>query len=108
VAGLAGLVPVDAALVDAAVVPSENGWRLALDQRAFAVGAPDMEGLLAACRASAVLAAGEHDPMSPVEHLQALAPEPLVLKDLGHNAHVEDPAALLPLLERLATSVRPG
>ena len=102
IAGLAGLVPPDAPLVDAAVVPTEGGWRLALDPAAFAVGAPAMEGLLAAARAPVVLAAGEHDPMSPVEHLQALVPDPVVLKGLGHNAHVEDPAALLPILDRLA------
>ena len=104
VAGLGGLLPLDAPLVEAAVVPSERGWRLTLDPAAFAVGAPDMEGLLAACRAPVVLAAGEHDPMSPVEHLHPLVGEPVVLKGLGHNAHVEDPAALLPLLERLGGS----
>ena len=105
VAGLAGLVPLDSPLVAAAVVPSEGGWRLVLDPAAFAVGAPAMEGLLAAARAPVALAAGEHDPMSPVEHLQALVPDPVVLKGLGHNAQVEDPAALLPLLDRLATTV---
>jgi len=102
VAGLAGLVPPDTGLVDAAVVPSEGGFRLALDPGAFAVGAPPMEGLLAAARGTVMLAAGEHDPMSPVEHLRALVPDPAVLKGLGHNAHVEDPTALLPLLDRLA------
>jgi pimeloyl-ACP methyl ester carboxylesterase len=102
IAGLAGLFPPDTPLVDAAVVPSEGGWRLALDPAAFGVGAPAMEGLLAAARGPVVLAAGEHDPMSPVEHLQAFVPDPVVLKGLGHNAHVEDPAALLPLLQRLA------
>jgi pimeloyl-ACP methyl ester carboxylesterase len=104
VAGLAGLVPADGPLADGAVVPSESGWRLALDQAAFAVGAPDMDGMLAAARAPVVLAAGEHDPMSPLEHLQALVPDPLVLKGLGHNAHVEDPTALRPVLERLAAA----
>ena len=102
VAGLAGLVPVDGPLADGAVVPSESGWRLALDQAAFAVGAPDVDGMLAAARARVVLAAGERDPMSPLEHLQALVPDPLVLKGLGHNAHVEDPTALRPVLDRLA------
>jgi pimeloyl-ACP methyl ester carboxylesterase len=107
VAGLAGLVPVDGPLVDGAVVPSESGWKLALDPVAFAVGAPDMEGMLGSCRAArvpVVLAAGEHDPMSPAEHLQPLLPDPIVLKGLGHNAHVEDATALLPILERLAAS----
>jgi pimeloyl-ACP methyl ester carboxylesterase len=104
-AGLTGLLPPDAPLVDAAVVPSEGGWRLALDPAAFAVGAPAMEGLLAAARCAVMLAAGEHDPMSPVEHLQALVPDPLVLKGLGHNAHVEDPAAVLALLEQLADRI---
>jgi pimeloyl-ACP methyl ester carboxylesterase len=105
VAGLTGLVPPDGPLVDTAVVPSERGWRLRLDPAAFAVGAPAMESLLAAARGQVVLAAGEHDPMSPVEHLEALVPDPVVLKGLGHNAHVEEPATLLPLLDRLAASV---
>jgi pimeloyl-ACP methyl ester carboxylesterase len=104
IAGVDGLLTADSKLAGAAVVPSEGGWRLALDPAAFAVGAPDMDGLLAAARAPVVLGAGEHDPMSPVEHLQALVPDPLVLKGLGHNAHVEDPAALLPVLDRLTAA----
>lgn len=103
-AGLAGLVLPGDRRVDAAVVPSERGWRLTLDPAAFTVGAPDMDGLLAAARAPVLLAAGEHDPMSPVEHLRPLVPEPVVLKGLGHNAHVEDPAAFVPLLDRLAAA----
>jgi pimeloyl-ACP methyl ester carboxylesterase len=105
VAGLAGLVPPGGPLAEGAIRPSESGWRLALDPAAFAVGAPDMDGMFGACQAAGarvVLAAGEHDPMSPLEHLQPLVPDPLVLKGLGHNAHVEDPAALLAILERLA------
>ncbi len=105
VAGLTGLLPPDTPFLDAAVVSSEDGWLLALDPAAFAVGAPAMDGLLAAARGAVVLAAGEHDPMSPVEHLQALVPDPVVLKGVGHNAHVEDPAALLPLIDQLAASV---
>jgi pimeloyl-ACP methyl ester carboxylesterase len=103
VAGLAGLVPPDSPLIDGAVVRADGaGWRLALDAGAFAVGDPDMEGLLAGSRAPVVLAAGERDPMSPAEHLRALVADPVVLPGLGHNAHVEDPAALLPLVARLA------
>jgi pimeloyl-ACP methyl ester carboxylesterase len=42
-----------------------------------------------------VLARGEHDRMVSAEQLAALVPEPVVLPGLGHNAHVEDPAAVL-------------
>jgi pimeloyl-ACP methyl ester carboxylesterase len=101
VAGLRGLVPDDSPAAGAAVVASAGGWELALDNAAFGVGAPDMAGLLAACRADVVLAAGEHDPMCPPEQLDALQPGAVVLPRLGHNAHVQDPDALRPLLDRL-------
>ncbi|MPY78847.1 MAG: alpha/beta fold hydrolase [Actinophytocola sp.] len=101
VAGLAGLVTADAPAADAGVVRADDGWTLALDPAAFGVGAPDMDGLLAAARAPVILAAGEHDPMGPPEHLHELRPDAVTLPGLGHNAHVEDPTALLPLLDRL-------
>lgn len=101
VAGLTGLVAPDAPLVDRAIREADGGWRLTLDPAAFAVGAPDMPGLLAASRAEVLLAAGEHDPMSPGAHLARLRPDSVLLPGLGHNAHVEDPAALLPVLDRL-------
>lgn len=95
-ASAAGLV----AEPPAGMVP--QGWRLTLDQAAFGVGAPDMAGLLAACPGTVVLAAGERDPMSPREHLVELRPDAVELAGLGHNAHVEDPSALWPLVDRLA------
>ncbi|PXY21372.1 alpha/beta fold hydrolase [Prauserella muralis] len=106
-AGLTGLLAErsdEDAAVDAGVRRDGEGWSLTVDHRAFGVGAPDMTGLLAACRAEVVLAAGEHDPMCPAEHLRDLRPDPVVLPGLGHNAHVEDPAALWPLLDRLAAA----
>ncbi|TKG69149.1 alpha/beta fold hydrolase [Prauserella endophytica] len=103
-AGLDGLVGEDSPAVGAGVTEAEDGWRLMVDQRAFAVGGPDPAGLLAASRAEVVLAAGEHDPMCPAEHLRDVTADPVVLRGLGHNAHVEDPAALWPLLDRLAAA----
>jgi pimeloyl-ACP methyl ester carboxylesterase len=94
VAGLHGLVP----SLESGVVAADGGWRLALDAGAFGVGAPDMAGLLAACRGSVVLASGESDRMSPPAELPAGA---VSLNGLGHNAHVEDPGALWPLVSRL-------
>lgn len=94
VAGLTGLMPADSA----GIVPEGDGWRLAVDPAAFAVGAPDLPGLLGAVRCPVVLAAGEDDPMSTPERLTALRADAVTLPGLGHNAHVQDPAALLPLL----------
>lgn len=87
------------------VVEEEDGWRLSLDPGAFAVGRPDLPGLLSASRARVRLAAGETDPMSPADHLRTLVPDPAILSGLGHSAHVEDPEALRPLLDELLDAV---
>ncbi|TDP89221.1 alpha/beta fold hydrolase [Labedaea rhizosphaerae] len=83
---------------DSLVRKEDDGWRPAVDQAAFGVGAPDLPGLLAAARADVVLAAGEHDPMCPEAHLAELQAQHVILPGLGHNAHVEDPAAVARLL----------
>ncbi|HKS43561.1 MAG TPA: alpha/beta hydrolase [Amycolatopsis sp.] len=101
VAGLQGLWTVDSPAVEPGVVEKGDGWQVALDQGALGFAAPDIAGMLAAARAQVVLAAGEHDPMSPAEHLRELCPNPVILPGLGHNAHAEDPAALRPLLNHL-------
>lgn len=106
VAGLAGLIAADSAAATSCVVPTDAGWRLAMDPAAFAVGKPDLPSLLAAARGEVILGAGEHDPMGPPAHLRELRPDPVVLPGLGHNAHVEDPSALLPLLDRLRAGQR--
>lgn len=98
VSGLAGLVEPDGPAVDAGIREQDGRWRLALDPRAFAVGPPDLPGLLAACRARVVLGRGETDPMVSAAELTALRPDAVTLPGLGHNAHVEDPAAVLALL----------
>jgi pimeloyl-ACP methyl ester carboxylesterase len=115
VAGLDGLVdPADAAL-DAAVAPqgpgfsapsggpgagsgtAGDGWRPTFDVRAFGVGDPGVAGLIAAAPVPVLLARGEHDRMVTAAQLRGLVPDPVELAGLGHNAHVEDPAALLRL-----------
>jgi pimeloyl-ACP methyl ester carboxylesterase len=101
VAGLTGLVDPDSPAATSGVTESADGWRLALDPGAFAVGRPDMRALLAAAQAPVVLAAGEHDPMSPAEHLRDLVAEPVILPGLGHDAQVEAPATLVPIVERI-------
>src|SRR5262245_40699302 len=93
-AGLDPPVPRDHPAARNGVVEESGRFRLALDGAAFGVGAPDMPSLLAAARCPVVLARGEHDALDTDEQLRALVPDPVVLPGLGHNAHVEDPAAV--------------
>lgn len=105
VSGLAGLLSPEAEAVDAGLREVDGRWRLAMDPAAFGIGAPDMPQLLAASRATTVLARGEHDQMVTDDQLRRLGMAPRTLAGLGHNAHVEDPAAVLRLVKPYATTV---
>ena len=96
--GLRGLLSDPHPAVTSGVRPDGDGWGLALDTRAFGVGAPDLPALLAASRAEVLLARGEHDPMVSDADLAVLAAPHRTLPGLGHSAHVEDPAAVAALL----------
>ena len=98
ISGLAGLLQPDDPRLVPGVVEADGSWRLALDQRTFAVGAPPMAELLAAAACPVTLAAGEHDHMVTMDQMRALVPDPVRLDGLGHNAHVEDPAAIWALI----------
>jgi pimeloyl-ACP methyl ester carboxylesterase len=96
--GLHGLVGPESPAATAGVVEQNGMWRPALDPRAFGVGDPQVAALLAAAPVPVVLARGEHDAMVSAEQLRALVPAPVDLAGLGHNAHVEAPAAVAGLL----------
>ncbi len=98
VSGLAGLLAADDPAVAAGLVQEDGQWRLALDPRAFGVGAPDMAGLAARSPAAVTLARGELDPMNSDEQLGRLGVPVVTLPGLGHNAHVESPESCLALL----------
>ena len=99
ISGLAGLLsPADPA-VDAGLRERDGEWRLAMDPGAFAVGAPGMPGLLARCQAPVTLARGQNDPMNTDEQLSRLGVATVTLPGLGHNAHVENPARAIALLD---------
>lgn len=104
ISGLAGLVPPDSPRVEAGVVEGTDGWRVAVDPKAFGVGAPDVPALLAAAKGTTILAAGERDPMCPPDQLRAVDEHGVVLPVTGHNVHVENPLALWPIMDRLLAS----
>ncbi|HEY0165693.1 MAG TPA: alpha/beta fold hydrolase [Jatrophihabitans sp.] len=98
VSGLAGLLGADDPAVAAGLVGEDGRWRLALDPRAFGVGAPDMAGLVARSPAAVTLARGEFDPMNSDAQLGQWGVPVVTLPGLGHNAHVESPEQCLGLL----------
>jgi pimeloyl-ACP methyl ester carboxylesterase len=98
VSGLAGLLAADDPAVAAGLVQEDGRWRLALDPRAFGVGAPDMAGLVARSPAAVTLARGELDPMNSDEQLGQWGVPVVTFSGLGHNAHVESPERCLALL----------
>jgi pimeloyl-ACP methyl ester carboxylesterase len=98
VSGLAGLLPADDPAVDTGLRVQDGQWRLAMDPRALAVGAPDMGEVLARSQAPVTLARGENDPMNTDEQLARLGAPTVTLPGLGHNAHVESPELSITLL----------
>ena len=98
VSGLAGLVAADDPAVLSGVREEAGRWRLALDPRAFGVGAPEMAGLVARSSAPVTPARGAQDPMSTDEQLAKLGVPVVTPAGLGHNAHVESPERCLALL----------
>jgi pimeloyl-ACP methyl ester carboxylesterase len=100
--GLDGVVEPTGPMVSSGLAEGDGGWRLAFDPKANQVGAPDMEATLAAARARVTLARGAGDPMVSAADLAALPATVRELPGLGHNAHVEDPAALWRLIAAAA------
>lgn len=86
-------------------MPSEalafrNGeWSTTFDPSALAVGAPNMPDLLAAAHSRVMLAAGGSDPVCKTADLLAIRRDSIVVPGVGHNAHVEKPEAMWPLLQ---------
>jgi pimeloyl-ACP methyl ester carboxylesterase len=100
VAGLVGLAASGDPVVDAGVRATDGGWQLTVDPKGVGVGEPAMPALLAAARCPVVLARGETDRLVSRAQLEALSDQVTDLPGLGHNAHVEDPAAVLGLVPR--------
>lgn len=98
VSGLTGLLAEDDPAVAAGLVADGGRWRLALDPRAFGVGAPDLAALVACASAKVTLARGELDPMNSDQQLRRWGVPVVNLPGLGHNAHVESPERCLTLL----------
>ena len=87
------------------VIKAESGWRLAQYPRTFAVAGAPFASLAASATAPVLLARGERDPMVSLEELRAHTARAHDIHGVGHNAHVEDPRAVVALLEQLVAGV---
>jgi pimeloyl-ACP methyl ester carboxylesterase len=99
--GLHGLADPAAPEHEAGVVETDSpgpGWRIAQDMGTFDFGVPDMPALLAAVSCPVTLALGSEDRFVRPVNYEGLGVDVVTLPGLGHNPHVEDPAALLGLL----------
>lgn len=99
VGGLSGLVDPAGAVAGRGVVEEAGRWRLTTDPEVYRLATIDFAAALAAGACPIVVARGANDAMAPTEDLVAFGRGCVSLPGLGHNAHVEDPAAVLTLLD---------
>jgi pimeloyl-ACP methyl ester carboxylesterase len=85
------------------VVQGEQGWRLAQDPRTFGVAGAPFASLAKSARARVFLARGEGDGMVSSAELRAHASDVVEIAGSGHNVQVEQPDAIVDLLQRLMT-----
>jgi len=76
-----------------------EGWRLTQDRSTFAVAGAPFASLVSSSQAPVALARGKYDPMVTLEELRAHARLACDIPGTGHNVHVEDPRAVLGLIE---------
>lgn len=100
VAGLDQLLAPDSPVVAAGLVAEGGRWRLAAHAATAAAAGPPIEAILAAARTRVVLACGSEDPLVRIGELRRLAPDPIEFAGLGHNLHVQDPDALVRVIEQ--------
>lgn len=96
--GLRGLADPAAPEHEAGVIEVADGWRIAQDMGTFDFGVPDMPELLAQVSCPVTLALGSEDKLVRADNYEGLGVEVVTFEGLGHNPHVEDPAALVALL----------
>jgi pimeloyl-ACP methyl ester carboxylesterase len=101
VSGLIGAQSSDAGLLARGTARTEQGFRLAQDPRTHSVVGASFASLVSSARCPVLLARGEHDSMVSLGELRAHCDAALDIPGAGHNAHVDDPAAVLALAARL-------
>lgn len=100
VAGLAGLVDPASEAAASGVIAADRTFRLAADPRTNRVERTDIPALARLANAPLHLVCGELDTVASPEGMRLLGAAVNVLPGLGHNPHVEAPAAFWDAIER--------
>lgn len=91
VSGLAAVAGAASPVAARGVARDSEGWRLAMDPRANAVGKPPLSELMALARCPVHLGRGGNDAMVTLEQARSLDPGARDLGPHGHNVMVEAP-----------------
>lgn len=100
VSGLTGLVDPESPAAAVGICETQGGFRLAADPLTNALGAPDLVMAARAAKAPLRLLCGENDGVASSGGMRQLGDGLTILPGLGHNLHVEAPAALWRAIER--------
>lgn len=103
VSGLDGLITEESPLAEAGIKKYGRQFRLAADNATGTIGGPWMEELLKMSQCPVILAAGEHDPMVGIGDYLIHDRNAFEIPNVGHNAHVENPEAIIDLTKILKT-----
>ena len=101
VSGLDVTLAPDESLLARGTTAVPGGFRLAADPATLAARVPPFGALLAAASCPVLVARGEHDPLVSSAELKAVAPAAIDVPGVGHNLHVEAPATLVGLIDRM-------
>lgn len=102
VSGLNGATASHLELLARGITCVDQEFRLAQDPRTFGVAGASFGSLMSGACCPVLLARGEHDPMVSLMELKMHCDEAVDIARAGHNAHVDDPAAILKLAACLA------
>ncbi|MDY7100368.1 MAG: alpha/beta hydrolase [Actinomycetota bacterium] len=97
--GLTGLVDPRSPTASSGVTTEDGRHRLAVDPAVYRMPARDVGEILRGIRVPVVLVRGERDELVPPDDLTRFGLEVVEIAGRGHNVHVEDPGALVALLE---------
>ncbi|WP_432726456.1 alpha/beta fold hydrolase [Variovorax sp. W6] len=92
VSGLAAIADAPPAVAARGIAQGSDGWRLAMDPRANAVGKPPLSELMTLARCPVHLARGGNDAMVTLEQTRSLDADARDLGPHGHNVMVEAPS----------------